>query len=212
LNCHNRRLKAYLLVLASAGTRALETCAIRLRDIDFSTRPTKIHIRKEYAKTRVSRDIYISDESTKYLKDWICFKYRMASNNSYDDAIMSINEVRAATYREKCMKYLTFLDYSMLEAAEKRVEAQLAQKDKEIEIMKEQFDLLRERQKQRENDFVKLKSVVEFLKDKINAGVIAEPSSKVISDEKGIPKAIKASTIAGTAMGEIDTATTSVGE
>jgi hypothetical protein len=34
-----------------------------------------------------------------------------------------------------------FLDYSMLEVAEKRVEAQLAQKDKEIEIMKEQFDL-----------------------------------------------------------------------
>ena len=71
LNCHNRRLKAYLLVLASAGTRAVETCAIRLRDIDFSTRPTKIHIRKEYAKTRVGRDIYISDEATKYLKDWI---------------------------------------------------------------------------------------------------------------------------------------------
>jgi hypothetical protein len=47
------------------------------------------------------------------------------------------------------------------------VEAQLAQKDKEIEGMKEQFDLLRERQKQRENDFADLKSAVEFLKDKI---------------------------------------------
>jgi hypothetical protein len=93
--------------------------------------------------------------------------------------------------REKCMKYLTFLDYSMLEVAEKRVEAQLAQKDKEIEIMKEQFDLLREKQKQRENDFVELKSAVEF-QDKINAGVIADPSSEVISNEKGIPKAIKA--------------------
>ncbi|HET7389957.1 MAG TPA: tyrosine-type recombinase/integrase, partial [Nitrososphaeraceae archaeon] len=84
LNCHNRRLKAYLLVLASAGTRAVETCAIRLRDIDFSTRPTKIHIRKEYAKTRVGRDIYISDEATKYLKDWIFFKHRIP-NNSHDD-------------------------------------------------------------------------------------------------------------------------------
>jgi integrase len=73
------------LVLASAGTRAVKTCAIRLRDIDFSTKPTKVHIRKEYAKTRVSRDIYISDEATKYLKDWICFKYRISSNNnSYD--------------------------------------------------------------------------------------------------------------------------------
>jgi hypothetical protein len=57
----------------------------KARDIDFSTKPTKIHIRKEYAKTRVGRDIYISDEATKYLKDWICFKYHIASNNSYDD-------------------------------------------------------------------------------------------------------------------------------
>jgi integrase len=77
-------LKAYLLVSASSGTRAVETCAIRLRDIDFSVKPTKIHIRKEYAKTRVSRDIYISDEATKYLKDWIFFKYCITSN-SYDN-------------------------------------------------------------------------------------------------------------------------------
>ena len=63
LNCSNRRLKAYLLVLASGGMRAVEATAIRLRDIDFSLSPTKVHIRKEYAKTRVARDVYISDEA-----------------------------------------------------------------------------------------------------------------------------------------------------
>ena len=103
------------------------------------------------------------------------------------------------------MKYLTFLDYSTLEVAEKRVESQLAQKDKEIEIMKEQFELLLERQKQRENDVAELKSAVEFLKDKINAAVIAEPSSKVITNEKGIPKGIEFSAIAGYARSEIAT-------
>ena len=112
-------------------------------------------------------------------------------------------EVRAATYTEKCMKYLTFLDYSMLEVAEKRVEAQLAQKDKEIEIMKEQFDLLREQQKQRENDVAELKSAVDFLKDKINAAVIAEPSSKVITNENGVPKAIEFTTMNNKATAEI---------
>ena len=313
LNCHNRRLKAYLLVLASSGTMAVETCAIRLRDIDFSTKPTKIHIRKEYAKTRVSRDIYTSDEATKYLKDWIFFKYRISSNrydnDGNDGSAVSDNdnhqsrlnhiirekrdslvfqvqlnnqhvmpqsiylkllmqfqqllevagfsdrkegmkrrkitlhsfrrfakttisdcagkeysewflghakssyyinkpEVRAATYAEKCMKHLAFLDYSTLEVAEKRVEAQLAQKDKEMEIMKEQFDLLRERQKQRENDFAELKSAVEFLKDKINAAVIAEPSTEVITDEKGISKKIKFSAVVGTPTSEIATANT----
>jgi integrase len=58
LNCSNRRLKSYLLILASGGMR------------------TKIHIRKEYAKTRIARDIYISDEATQYLKQWIDWKYR----------------------------------------------------------------------------------------------------------------------------------------
>jgi integrase len=71
LNCNNRRLKCYLLTLASGGMRAVEATAIRLRDIDFSVKPTRIHIRKEYAKTRAARDIYISDEATQYLKQWI---------------------------------------------------------------------------------------------------------------------------------------------
>jgi integrase len=53
LSCNNRRLKPYLLVLASGGMRIVEGLAIRLKDIDFSVRPTKIHIRKEFAKTKV---------------------------------------------------------------------------------------------------------------------------------------------------------------
>jgi integrase len=36
LNCNNRRLKAYLLILASSGMRAVEATAVRLKDIDFS--------------------------------------------------------------------------------------------------------------------------------------------------------------------------------
>jgi integrase len=76
LNCNNRRLKIFLLVLASGAMRSTEALAIRLRDIDFNSNPTKIHLRKEYTKTRVARDVYISSEATKYLKDWISWKYR----------------------------------------------------------------------------------------------------------------------------------------
>jgi integrase len=72
LSCNNRRLKTYLLVLASGGMRAMEGLAIRLKDIDFIDSPTKIHIRKEYSKTKTARDIYISDEATQYVKQWIC--------------------------------------------------------------------------------------------------------------------------------------------
>jgi integrase len=237
LNCHNRRLQAYLLVLASGGLRATEACAICLCDIDFSVNPTKIHVRKEYTKTRVARDIYISDEATKYLKDWIDYKYNSSTNNSnivdnrrssdYNNRIdynnkkkseylvfqVQINnqkvtpqsiytklirqfqqvlsvagfnerkegmkrrkitlhsfrrfvkttisdcagkeysewflghakssyyvnkqEIRAATYNEKCMKYLTFLDYTTLESTGKNIEAKLSEKEKEIQLLRQ---------------------------------------------------------------------------
>lgn len=35
LSCSNTRLKAYLLIMASSGLRAVEAASIRLRDIDF---------------------------------------------------------------------------------------------------------------------------------------------------------------------------------
>jgi integrase len=76
LSCNNRRMKAYLLVLASSGLRAVEACALRVCDIDYTSSPTKIHVRKEYCKTKVARDVYISDEATSFLKQWLEWKYR----------------------------------------------------------------------------------------------------------------------------------------
>lgn len=85
-HCDNRRLKAYLLVLASGGMRAVEALAIRECDIDFSrinfadpndrSEPAGIHIRKEYSKTRTERHIFISNEAARYLHDWIEWIYR----------------------------------------------------------------------------------------------------------------------------------------
>jgi integrase len=83
-HCNNRRLKAYLLVLASGGMRAIEALGIRECDSDFGTSlqvenkdsPAGIRIRKEYAKTRTERHIFISNEAARYLHDWIEFKYR----------------------------------------------------------------------------------------------------------------------------------------
>ena len=56
LSCNNRRLKSYLLALASGAMRASELLATRVKDYDFSVSPTKVHIRKEYSKTGVARD------------------------------------------------------------------------------------------------------------------------------------------------------------
>jgi integrase len=222
LHCNNRRLKTYLLVLGSGGMRAVEALAIRLKDIDFSVSPTKIHVRKEYAKTRVSRDIYISDEGTDYLKQWIEWKYRDKGDEwtrvqEPDDLVFSVYRVkdeadptclyykviaefqnllaivglderkeegkqkrrkitlhsfrrfvktvisdqtnqdysewflghskspyytkkepdRREIYMTKCMKYLTFLDYTTLEASGKNIEAKLSEKEREIQLLRQ---------------------------------------------------------------------------
>lgn len=214
LSCNNRRLKTYLLALASGGMRATECLAIRLKDVDFSVSPTKVHIRKEYAKTRVARDIYISDEATLYLKQWIDWKYNNEerprerddedlvftvyrtknpvtlyvkvltefekllsivgldarkegqlrrrkitmhslrrfvktvisdqTNTDYSEWFLGHNKSpyytkkepqRREIYATKCMKYLTFLDYSTLETTGKNIEAKLSEKDKQIETL-----------------------------------------------------------------------------
>ena len=44
---------------------------------------------------------------------------------------------RREIYSTKCMKYLTFLDYSTLEATGKNIEAQLSEKENEIQLLKQ---------------------------------------------------------------------------
>ena len=47
---------------------------------------------------------------------------------------------RREIYATKCMKYLTFLDYSTLEATGRNIESKLEEKDKQIKSMKTKYD------------------------------------------------------------------------
>jgi hypothetical protein len=47
---------------------------------------------------------------------------------------------RREIYATKCMKYLTFLDYTTLEARGKGIEAKLREKDRELHDMKEKYE------------------------------------------------------------------------
>lgn len=60
-----------MLVLSSGGMRAIEAFAIRNMDIDYSVNPIRIHIRKEFTKTGVARNIYISEQVKLFLKQWL---------------------------------------------------------------------------------------------------------------------------------------------
>jgi len=218
-NCNNRRLKPYLLTLASGGFRAIEAIAIRHEDLDFSVSPSKVHIRKEYSKTRTARNVYISDEATQHIKNWINWKFRknrpnviefdpeslvFAADNSnnpiniyhkinqewhkvlsvagfnerkdgmkrrkitlhsfrrfvktvisdqvnqdYSEWFLGYNkspyyakkeQARSEIYATTCMKYLTFLDYGILEATGKNIESKLSEKDSEIQAMKMKYE------------------------------------------------------------------------
>lgn len=46
-------------------------------------------------------------------------------------------EHRREIYSSKCMKYLTFLDYTTLEVTGKNIESQLLEKDKEIQLLRQ---------------------------------------------------------------------------
>jgi integrase len=241
----------YLLVLGSGGMRAVEALAIRLKDIDFSVSPTKIHVRKEYAKTRVSRDIYISDEGTDYLKQWIEWKYRDKGDEwtrvqEPDDLVFSVYRVkdeadptclyykviaefqnllaivglderkeegkqkrrkitlhsfrrfvktvisdqtnqdysewflghskspyytkkepdRREIYMTKCMKYLTFLDYTTLEASGKNIEAKLSEKEREIQLLRQRDSMNTDAIAGLSDQLTKVIQEIEILKNK----------------------------------------------
>ena len=248
LSCSNRRLKTFILILASGGMRTKEGLAIRLRDIDLSMSPTKIHIRKEFSKTRVARDIYISDEATHYLKQWIDWKYRDKGSEwtktpNPNDLIFAIYSVKnepnpnhiyvkiilefeklltisgmderkqgmrrrkitlhsfrrfvktvisdqtnqdysewflghskspyytkkeaekREIYATKCMKYLTFLDYTMLESAGKNIEAKLSEKEKEIHLLRQRDSLNSDAIASLSDQLAKVTQEIEMLKN-----------------------------------------------
>jgi integrase len=249
LACNNRRLKAYLLVLASGAMRTMEGLAIRLKDLDFSVSPTKIHVRKEYAKAKVARDIYISDEATHYLKQWIDWKYRDKGNRltkikDPNDLVFGVNRTssgprpdnlyvkiilefekllsiaglderkegmkrrkitlhsyrrhaksvisnqvsqdysewflghskspyytikeseRREIYATKCMKYLTFLDYTTLEATGKNIEAKLSEKENEIQLLRQRDSMNTDAIASLSDRLTKVMQEVEILKNK----------------------------------------------
>jgi integrase len=71
LHNSNPKLQTAILISASSGMRISELVQLKISDIDFSTTPTTIRIRKETTKTRETRFTCISAEATKSLKDYL---------------------------------------------------------------------------------------------------------------------------------------------
>ncbi|HKQ22442.1 MAG TPA: site-specific integrase [Nitrososphaeraceae archaeon] len=216
LSCTNIRLRTFLLIIASSGMRANEALSLRNSDVDFSQLPTKVHIMAENTKTKQERDIYISDEATNDLKQFVVSKYSnmevfgkypnhllfsklksrevdppeiyrtlhreftrvlkkvemdrrkdgqgiqrrkitfhtfrdfvksqvaVATNRDFSEWILghsvstywNVDEEQTKDLYQKCMKYLTFLDYPTVESVGADFESKLQERDNEIEQLK----------------------------------------------------------------------------
>lgn len=100
--CDNSRLRAFILLLTSAGLRAIEGCSLRLQDVDFTSNPTRITVRKEYSKTKRSRIIYCSDEATEELQTLLKFR---RSNSDLIFALRNDTKSPKAIYVKLLQKF-----------------------------------------------------------------------------------------------------------
>jgi integrase len=93
--CSNMRLKTYVMLLAATGMRATEALSIRICDLDLESNPLKIFIRGEYTKTRSDRTVFLTQETSKQLKNWLEYKFRTRRVSFYDKNMgKSVSEYR----------------------------------------------------------------------------------------------------------------------
>ena len=87
-------------------------------------RKITLHSFRRFVKT------VISDQTTTDYSEWF-----LGHNKS--PYYTRKEPERREIYSTKCMKYLTFLDYSTLEATGKNIEAKLSEKEKEIQLLRQ---------------------------------------------------------------------------
>jgi integrase len=75
------KLQTAILVCTSSGLRIGELVQLKLSDIDFESNPTKINIRSEIAKGSMSRETFITTETTHALQDYLKRYFGWIENN-----------------------------------------------------------------------------------------------------------------------------------
>jgi integrase len=88
LHNSSQKLQMAILITCSSGMRVGEITQLRLSDIDYSTNPVTIRIRRETTKTRETRFTHISKEAFDLLRDYI--KKRQEKTNA-DDFYLFMN-------------------------------------------------------------------------------------------------------------------------
>lgn len=85
------KLQTAILMCISSAMRLGELVQLRVSDIDFSTNPTTMHLRKETTKTRQTRLTHITAEATKSLKDYMRRTLGWSEGNTTDKYLFLTN-------------------------------------------------------------------------------------------------------------------------
>jgi len=100
------KLATVTLIACSSAMRLGEIIQLRLSDIDFSTDPTTIQIRKETTKTRATRFTHLTNEATRSLKDYLAKTFEWKEGQKDDRFVFML------TLEEKLAKYKKRLNES----------------------------------------------------------------------------------------------------
>lgn len=85
------KLQTVVLVATASGMRIGEIAQLKISDIDFDSKPTRIPIRSEITKTRESRETYLTTEATTALKDYLSRNFgwkEKGDNESIQDKVI----------------------------------------------------------------------------------------------------------------------------
>jgi len=93
------KLATVVLIDCSSAMRLGEIIQLKLSDIDFSTDPTTIQIRKETTKTRATRFTHLTNEATRSLKDYLAKTFEWKEGQKDDRFVFML------TLEEKLAKY-----------------------------------------------------------------------------------------------------------
>jgi len=99
LRASGLKLATFTLMACSGGFRMGEITQLRLSDIDFSTNPTTIQIRKDTTKTRQTRFTQITNEASLSLKDYLAKTFGWKDGDKADRFLFLL------THEEKIIKY-----------------------------------------------------------------------------------------------------------
>jgi hypothetical protein len=83
----------------------MEAASLRLMDLDFSTNPTRINVRKEISKTKRGRVVYCSDESTVHLKKLLTFRKNEMQSDSLIFSIRKGGRVPRTIYNKMLLQF-----------------------------------------------------------------------------------------------------------